>query len=141
MQSRERITGRIHICQCTACSLKKGLQVKYIFSLYRKYIMQTEKILYLDYCTMYIFCYLMYDYTIYSMQSKARLACESKTVWRIQNVLMRFRIPLFKLMRIQIFFSKGDKFFSNLHFILLHNLTKLAMCNFLGNNAGGEAME
>ena len=28
---------------------------------------------------------------------------------------------------------------SNLYFVLLHNLTKLFMCNFLSNNAGGGA--
>ena len=31
MQSRERITGRIHILQCMECSLEKGLQVEYIY--------------------------------------------------------------------------------------------------------------
>ena len=64
-------------------------------------------------------------------------------VWRIQNVLMRIRvrIPLFKLMRIriQIFLARERKyvFFQIFIFLLLHNLTKLVMCNFLSYNAGG----
>ena len=53
-----------------------------------------------------------------------------EAVWRIPNVMMRIRIriPLFKLMRIFIFFS-------------LHNLTKLVMCYFLTNNEGGGARD
>ena len=31
-------------------------------------------------------------------------------------------------------------FFLPNHFFLLHNLTKLVMCNFLSNNAGGWAI-
>ena len=40
----------------------------------------------------------------------------------------------------QKFVNIGRKFFfSNLHFFLLYNLTKLSMCNFLSNTAGGRA--
>ena len=68
-------------------------------------------------------------------------------VWRIQSVLMRIRIPLFKLTRIRIqlriqklfSYSEREKKISYQIFIflLLHNLTKLVMCNFLSYNAGG----
>ena len=35
--------------------------------------------------------------------------------------------------------EREKKFLPNLHFFLLHNLTKLVKCNFLSNNVGGGA--
>ena len=71
-----------------------------------------------------------------------------EAVWRILDVLMRIRIPLFKLMRIQIRSriqqkiiarEREKKFLPNLHFFLLNNLTQLFMHNFLTNNEEGGA--
>ena len=54
---------------------------------------------------------------------------------------MRIRIQLFQADADPDpkFCYLGRDFFSNLHFFLLHNLTKLVMCNFLSNNARGGA--
>ena len=77
--------------------------------------------------------YIIYILTIADYLQKAKILHSLallifKPVWRIQNVLMRIRIPLFELMRIRIqtFFSYGENFFSNLHFffsIILQNLS------------------
>ena len=61
-------------------------------------------------------------------------------VWRIQNVLMRIRIPLFMLIQIRIRFvqlGRGKQIFVNSFYFVFQTLTTLVMCNFLSNNAGG----